>query len=48
VFNQSTTTPGAITLPRTGSSSGYAVFVALSCIAGGALLLIRHRRNLVG
>jgi LPXTG-motif cell wall-anchored protein len=34
-------------LPRTGSSSGYAVFVALSCIAGGALLLIRRRRDLI-
>jgi LPXTG-motif cell wall-anchored protein len=48
VVNQSTTTPGGTTLPRTGSSSGYAVFVALSCIAGGALLLIRRRRNLLG
>jgi LPXTG-motif cell wall-anchored protein len=34
-------------LPRTGSSSGYAVFVALSCIAGGALLLIRRRRGVI-
>jgi LPXTG-motif cell wall-anchored protein len=48
VLNQSTTVPGGTTLPRTGSSSGYAVFVALSCIAGGALLLIRRRREVVG
>jgi LPXTG-motif cell wall-anchored protein len=34
---------GAAELPRTGSSSGYAVFFGLSCIAGGALLLIRRR-----
>jgi LPXTG-motif cell wall-anchored protein len=46
VVNQATTVPGATAaLPRTGSSSGYAVFFGLSCIAGGALLLIRRRRN---
>jgi LPXTG-motif cell wall-anchored protein len=47
VINQATTTtvPGATALPRTGSSSGYAVFFGLSCIAGGALLAIRRRRN---
>jgi LPXTG-motif cell wall-anchored protein len=45
VGGQATTTapPGAAELPRTGSSSGYAVFFGLSCIAGGALLLIRRR-----
>lgn len=48
VVNQATTVPGGNTLPRTGSSSGYAVFVGLSCIAGGALLLIRRRKEVVG
>jgi LPXTG-motif cell wall-anchored protein len=45
VNGQATTTtqPGAATLPRTGTNSGYAVFSSLSCIAGGALLLIRRR-----
>jgi LPXTG-motif cell wall-anchored protein len=46
VVDQATTTtaaPGPDTLPRTGSSSGFAVFFALSCLAGGALLLIRRR-----
>ena len=45
VVSQATTVPGATALPRTGSSSGYAVFFGLSCIAGGALLLIRRGRN---
>jgi LPXTG-motif cell wall-anchored protein len=45
VVNQTTTTPGATALPRTGSTSGPAVFFGLSCIAGGALLAIRRRRN---
>ena len=47
VINQATTTtvPGATALPRTGSSSGYAAFFGLSCIAGGALLAIRRRGN---
>lgn len=40
-----TVAPGSTALPRTGSSSGYAVFFGLSCIAGGALLAIRRRRN---
>lgn len=43
--NPSTAVPGATTLPRTGSSSGYAVFFGLSCIAAGALLLTRRRTN---
>jgi LPXTG-motif cell wall-anchored protein len=47
VVNQTTTIPAATSLPRTGTSSGYAVFFGLSCIAGGALLLIRRRRNWV-
>jgi LPXTG-motif cell wall-anchored protein len=46
IVNQTTTSaPGAGNLPRTGSSSGIAVFFGLSCIAGGALMLIRRRRN---
>jgi LPXTG-motif cell wall-anchored protein len=48
VLNQSTTVPGPNTLPRTGSRSGDAVLFGLSCIAGGALLLIRRRREVVG
>jgi LPXTG-motif cell wall-anchored protein len=47
VVDQATTTTvaGSTELPRTGSSSGYPMFFGLSCLAGGALLLIRHRRN---
>jgi LPXTG-motif cell wall-anchored protein len=47
VVDQATTTTvaGSTQLPRTGSSSGYPMFFGLSCIAGGALLLIRHRRS---
>ena len=45
VINPSTTMPGPTTLPRTGSSSGYIAFVGLSCVAGGALLLVRRRRD---
>jgi LPXTG-motif cell wall-anchored protein len=48
VVTQATTVPGGTTLPRTGSSSGYGVFVGLSCVAGGALLLIRRRADAVG
>jgi LPXTG-motif cell wall-anchored protein len=48
VIGQTTTVPRATMLPRTGSSAGYAVFVGLSCLAGGALLLIRRRRGVVG
>ncbi|MDQ1508747.1 MAG: hypothetical protein QOG50_591, partial [Actinomycetota bacterium] len=49
VVNQTTTVPaaGGTTLPRTGSTSGYAVFIGVTCIAGGALLLLRRRRNWV-
>jgi LPXTG-motif cell wall-anchored protein len=43
ISGAATTAPGATTLPRTGSSSGYAVFFGLSCLAGGALLLLRRR-----
>lgn len=40
-----TTTVGGTALPRTGSTSGYAVLVGSSCIAAGALLLGRSRKN---
>jgi LPXTG-motif cell wall-anchored protein len=42
---QTTTVPAANALPRTGSSSGYAVFFGLSCIAAGALLIGRSRKS---
>jgi LPXTG-motif cell wall-anchored protein len=47
VVNETTTTaaPGPGTLPRTGSSSGYAILFGFGCILGGALLLIRRRLN---
>jgi LPXTG-motif cell wall-anchored protein len=47
VVGQATTTTvgGSAQLPRTGSSSGYPMFFGLSCLAGGALLLISHRRS---
>jgi LPXTG-motif cell wall-anchored protein len=42
ISGAATTVPGATTLPRTGSTSGYVVFFGLSCLAGGALLLRRR------
>jgi len=47
VVGQATTTTvgGSTQLPRTGSNSGYPMFFGLSCLGGGALLLIRRRRN---
>jgi LPXTG-motif cell wall-anchored protein len=42
-----TTDPPAVpgTLPRTGSDVMFAALFALSCLASGALLLIRRRRT---
>lgn len=45
LIGQTTTVPAANALPRTGSSSGYAVFFGLNCIAAGALVLGRSRRH---
>ena len=45
IVNQTTTVGGVTTLPRTGSSSGYAVFFGLSCVAGGVLLIGRSRKS---
>jgi LPXTG-motif cell wall-anchored protein len=49
VEQATTTTPSGTntSLPRTGSSPGFAVFFGLSCLAGGALLAIRRRGNWV-
>jgi hypothetical protein len=45
IVNQTTTVGGDTTLPRTGSSSGYAVCFGLSCVAGGVLLIGRSRKS---
>jgi LPXTG-motif cell wall-anchored protein len=45
LIGQATTVPAANALPRTGTSSGYAVFFGLSCIAAGALLIGRSRKS---
>jgi LPXTG-motif cell wall-anchored protein len=45
VEQATTTAPAANALPRTGTSSGYAVFFGLSCVAAGALLVGRSRKS---
>jgi LPXTG-motif cell wall-anchored protein len=45
IVNQTTTVPVVAALPRTGSSSGYAVLFGLCCLAGGALLIGRRGNN---
>ncbi len=43
-----TTVPTEMSLPRTGSNSGYAAFFALICILAGVLLLVAGRRSHAG
>jgi len=45
IVDQTTMVGGVTTLPLTGSSSGYAVFFGLSCVAGGVLLIGRSRKS---